>query len=96
MEGQRAPREIPGIVDLVITMASIDFGDGKPIRAFMCTSPNPWGYPAKDRSGKLDQIEKPDLGKLIAKILPSRSEPANLPLRTSSVSSVMNERTIAS
>ena len=52
MEGQRVPREIPGIVDLVITMASIDFGDGKPVRAFVCTSPNPWGYPAKDRSGK--------------------------------------------
>jgi hypothetical protein len=73
MEGQRVPREIPGIVDQVITMASIDFGDGKPIRAFVCTSPNPWGYPAKDRSGRLEQIEPPDLGKLIAKILPSRA-----------------------
>ena len=71
--GQRVPREIPGIVDQVITMASIDFGDGKPIRAFVCTSPNPWGYPAKDRSGKLEQIEPPDLGKLIAKILPPRA-----------------------
>jgi len=30
------PREIPGIVDQVITMASIDFVDGKPIRAFVC------------------------------------------------------------
>jgi hypothetical protein len=69
-EGQRIGREIPGIVDLVITMNSIDFGDGKPVRAFVCTSPNPWGYPAKDRSGKLEQIEKPDLGALIAKILP--------------------------
>ena len=37
MEGQRVPREIPGIVDQVITMAAIDFGDGKPIRAFVCT-----------------------------------------------------------
>jgi hypothetical protein len=70
MEGQRVGREIGGIVDIVITMQSIDFGDGKPIRAFVCTSPNPWGYPAKDRSGKLQQIEKPDLGALIAKILP--------------------------
>jgi AAA domain len=75
MEGQRIGREIPGIVDLVITMATIDFGDSKPIRAFVCTSPNPWNYPAKDRSGKLEQIEKPDLGALIAKILPSRGEP---------------------
>ena len=73
MEGQRVGREIPGIVDLVITMDSIDFGDGKPIRAFVCTSPNPWGYPAKDRSGKLEQIEPPDLGALIAKILPAQA-----------------------
>jgi hypothetical protein len=77
MEGQRVPREIPGIVDQVITMASIDFGDGKPIRAFVCTSPNAWGYPAKDRSGRLDQIEPPDLGKLIAKILPPRANHQN-------------------
>ena len=52
MEGQRVGREIPGIVDIVITMDSIDFGDGKPVRAFVCTSPNPWGYPAKDRVRK--------------------------------------------
>ena len=72
-EGQRVPREILGIVDEVVTMNWIDFGDGKPTRAFVCTSPNPWGYPAKDRSGKLDQIEQPDLAKLIAKILPPRT-----------------------
>jgi hypothetical protein len=72
-EGQRVSREIAGIVDIVITMTWIDFGDGKPIRAFVCTSPNPWAYPAKDRSGKLDQIEPPDLGALIAKILPPRA-----------------------
>jgi hypothetical protein len=58
----------------MITMQFIDFGDGVPVRAFICTSPNPWGYPAKDRSGKLDQIEPPDLGALITKILPP---PAN-------------------
>ena len=72
-EGQRIGREIYGIVDVAITMHWIDFGDGKPIRAFVCTSPNPWGYPAKDRSGKLDQIEPPDLGVLITKILPARA-----------------------
>ena len=74
MEGQRDGREIGGIVDIVITMQAIDFGDGKPIRAFVCTSPNPWAYPAKDRSGKLEQIEKPDLGALVAKVLPSRAD----------------------
>jgi hypothetical protein len=65
--------EILGIVDIVVTMNWIDFGDGKPTRAFVCTSPNPWGYPAKDRSGKLDQLEPPDLGALIKKILPARA-----------------------
>jgi hypothetical protein len=30
--------------------------------------PNPWGYPAKDRSGRLEQIEEPDLGKLLTKL----------------------------
>jgi AAA domain len=42
-EGQRVAREIGGIVDIVITMHSIDFADGKPAqRAFVCTAPNPW------------------------------------------------------
>jgi len=72
-EGQRVPREILGIVDIVTTMHWIDFGDGEPTRAFVCTKPNPWQYPAKDRSGKLDQLEPPDLGALIAKILPARA-----------------------
>ena len=72
-EGQRIAREIAGIVDIVVTMNWVDFGDGKPVRAFICTSPNPWAYPAKDRSGKLEQIEKPDLGALITKILPSQA-----------------------
>jgi AAA domain len=68
LEGGKTGRELPGIVDQIITMNWIDFGDGKPTRAFVCTSPNPWGYPAKDRSGRLDQIEEPNLGKLIAKL----------------------------
>ena len=53
----------------------IDFGDGKPTRAFVCTSPNPWGYPAKDRSGRLEQIEEPHLGKLIAKLHSGHGRP---------------------
>jgi energy-coupling factor transporter ATP-binding protein EcfA2 len=44
--------------------------------AFVCTSPNPWGYPAKDRSGRLEQLEPPDLGKLIAKLIPVAGSPA--------------------
>jgi hypothetical protein len=62
MEGQKTARELPGIVDQIITMKFIDFGDSKPTRAFVCTSPNPWNFPAKDRSGRLEQIERPTLG----------------------------------
>jgi AAA domain len=70
-EGQRVPREIAGIVDIVLTMHWLDFGDSKPAqRGFVCTSPNPWRYPAKDRSGKLEMIEPPDLGALIRKVVP--------------------------
>src|SRR5262252_1841451 len=76
MEGARTGREVPGIVDQIITMAWIDFGDGAPTRAFVCTSPNAWGYPAKDRAGRLEQIEEPHLGKLIAKLVgPGQRKP---------------------
>jgi hypothetical protein len=68
MEGARTTRELPAIVDQIITMHSLDFGDGKPTRAFVCTSPNPWNYPAEDRSGRLEQIEEPHLGKLLMKL----------------------------
>jgi hypothetical protein len=68
LEGAKTGRELPGIVDEVVTMSWIDFGDGVPVRAFVCTSPNPWHYPAKDRSGRLEQIEQPDLGKLLTKL----------------------------
>jgi hypothetical protein len=71
-EGSKTSRELPGIVDEIITYQFLDFVDGKsPIRGFVCTSPNPWGYPAKDRSGRLDQIEEPDLGKLLTKLTTS-------------------------
>jgi len=69
-EGSKVGRELPGIVDEIITYQFLDFGDGKPPeRGFVCTSPNAWGYPAKDRSGHLDQIEPPDLGRLLDKLI---------------------------
>ncbi len=68
MEGSKTSRELPGIVDEVLCMNWVDFGDGKLARAFVCTSPNPWGWPAKDRSGRLEQIEKPHLGEMISKL----------------------------
>jgi hypothetical protein len=73
-EGSKTGRELPGIVDQIITMQFLDFGDGKPpMRGFVCTNPNPWSYPAKDRSGRLDQIEEPDLGKLLLKLTTKRT-----------------------
>jgi hypothetical protein len=68
MEGQRTGRELPGIVDEIISMQWIDFGDGVSVRALICTSPNQWSFPAKDRAGRLEQIEEPHLGKLIEKL----------------------------
>jgi hypothetical protein len=73
LDGAKAARELPGIVDQVVSMVAIDFGDRKPVRAFVCTADNPWGYPAKDRSGRLEMIEPPDLGKLLAKLTSSPS-----------------------
>jgi hypothetical protein len=68
IEGSKVGRELPGIVDQVITMQTLATDDGRQYRALICTSPNQWDYPAKDRSGRLDQIEKPHLGELFAKI----------------------------
>jgi AAA domain len=68
LEGARTGRELPGVVDQVVTYNWIDFGDGVLTRTFVCTAPNKWGYPAKDRSGRLEQFEEPHLGKLFAKL----------------------------
>ena len=68
IEGSKTSRELPGIVDEIITMQYVKFDDGDPLRAFICTQPNPWNFPAKDRSGRLEQIEEPDLGKLLTKL----------------------------
>jgi hypothetical protein len=75
MEGGKTSRELPGIVDQIVCMNWIDFGDGKPARAFVCSNPNAWNFPAKDRSGRLEQIEKPHLGELIAKLIPVTGSP---------------------
>jgi hypothetical protein len=74
LEGQRTGRELPAIVDEVITMHFVDFGDGKPpVRAFVC-GPNALGLPGKDRSGRLSQFEEPHLGKLFAKLTPPKPQ----------------------
>jgi hypothetical protein len=68
-EGSKTSRELPAIVDQIVTMNFLNFGDDEPpARGFVCTSPNAWNFPAKDRSGRLDAIEPPDLGKLLRKL----------------------------
>lgn len=69
IDGSKTGNELPGIVDQVITMAEMKANDGSAYRAFVCQTLNPWGYPAKDRSGRLDQVEEPHLGRLMEKIL---------------------------
>jgi hypothetical protein len=69
IEGSKTGRELPGIVDQIITMQMVAFDEADaPVRSFVCHMDNPHAYPAKDRSGRLDMYEKPDLGELIAKI----------------------------
>ncbi|WP_339045292.1 ATP-binding protein [Candidatus Mesenet endosymbiont of Agriotes lineatus] len=67
-EGTKTASKIPGIVDEVISMVGIKKEDGKEVRSFICHAINSWGYPAKDRSGCLDMVEEPHLGKLLSKI----------------------------
>ena len=76
MEGGKAARELPGIVDQVISMDLFEAEDGGwrhdpakgQVRRLVCRSGNPFSLPAKDRSGNLDVTEPPDLGALLAKI----------------------------
>ena len=68
IDGSKTGLELPGIVDEVITLAEVKADDGSSYRAFVCHTLNQWGYPAKDRSGRLDAVEEPDLGRLMQKI----------------------------
>lgn len=76
MEGAKSGKELPGIVDQVISMQFFERGqDGEPQlsragteRLFVCKEGNRWSLPAKDRSGRLAEIEQPDLTALLNKI----------------------------
>ena len=77
MEGGKAGRELPGIVDQVVTLALFSRGveggwQHDPHRGterrLVCRAGNPFGLPAKDRSGRLDETEPPDLAALLRKI----------------------------
>ena len=68
IDGSKTGLELPGIVDQVITMTDVPDAQGKPQRVFVCQTLNPWGYPAKDRSGRLALLEAPHLGQVMDKI----------------------------
>lgn len=76
MEGSKAGRELPGIVDQVITMHTFARGDEDSLvldekaeeRRLVCQKANPFGLPAKDRSGRLNVTEAPNLSALLTKI----------------------------
>jgi hypothetical protein len=65
LEGQRARRELPAVLDIILTMTWVTFNDGKARRAFVCQSDT---YPLKDRSGRLAPFEEPNLEKLLVKL----------------------------
>ena len=76
VEGAKTGLELPGVVDELITLAELRTEAGEPYRAFICTTLNPFGFPAKDRSGRLATIEEPHLGRLMDKIRrPSATHP---------------------
>ena len=75
IEGSKTALELPGIVDQVITMTEMTSPEGKSFRAFICHTINDAGYPAKDRSGRLDLMEEPHLGRLMQKIA-GKAKPA--------------------
>jgi hypothetical protein len=76
MEGTKAARELPGIVDQVLSMQLFArnaegawvLDEKATERRLVCMAGNPYGLPAKDRSGRLDMTEPPDLGRLLTKI----------------------------
>lgn len=98
LDGSKIKRELPGIVDQVITMGFFDYADnigwthnpgGKGAhRAFCCRRQNPFGLPAKERTiGRLETIEEPHLGHLLEKI--------NAPATEASVAALIHGHTDA-
>jgi len=84
MEGGKVGRELPGIVDQVMTLSLFDPDPGSAsatgddgwrhnatsgtTRRLVCQSGNAWSLPAKDRSGQLDPTEHPNLMAVLDKI----------------------------
>jgi len=85
LEGSKTALELPGVLDEVVTLAILKADDGTNYRGFVTRADNPFGYPSKDRSGRLDAIEEPHLGKLIAKCLGQQPAPVAPVLLTPSI-----------
>ena len=66
MPGNKTGQALPYFFDEVLALRVEKDGDGNTQRALMCDSDGLWL--AKDRSGKLDAWEAPDLSAVIAKI----------------------------
>ena len=66
MPGTKTGQALPYFFDEVLALRVEKDGDGATQRALMCDSDGLWL--AKDRSGKLEAWEAPDLGAIIAKI----------------------------
>jgi len=93
LEGGKTGRELPGIMDVVITMdtfklesAGVRHAPGEPLDEagtnrimFMCKALNPFSLPGKDRRKKLDLFEPPDLGALLDKAAPIGQKIVTLP-----------------
>ena len=71
MPGNKTGQALPYFFDEVLALRVEKDADGATQRALMCDGDGLWL--AKDRSGKLDAWEAPDLGAIIAKISGSKS-----------------------
>ena len=66
MPGNKLAQSLPFFFDEVLALRVEKDAEGKTQRALMCDSDGLWA--AKDRSGKLEAWEAPDLGEIIKKI----------------------------
>lgn len=66
MPGNKLAQSLPYFFDIVLALRLEQNPDGQMVRALMTQSDGLWQ--AKDRSGRLDAWEKPDLGEIIKKI----------------------------
>lgn len=66
MPGNKLAQSLPYFFDECLALRVEKDGDGNTQRALMCQPDGLWS--AKDRSGKLDAWEAPDLGEIIKKI----------------------------